>query len=125
MKTLYLLDDDKNKTFAGDTVRFNYGIPPVKVDAQIIERNNKLIALTPGHTPDECNLRSLRRYVGNWYKVNLNIETRIEKAKTLGWKKICSRRFPEQYHHPIMVRLFYTLASNRKQIFGKKFHNLI
>ncbi len=94
MKTLYLLDDDKNKTFAGDTVRFNYGIPPVKVDAQIIERDNKLIALTPGHTPNECNLRSLRRYVGNWYKVNLNIETRIEKAKALGWKKICSRRFP-------------------------------
>jgi len=70
MKRLVLLDDDKVPVKSGDTVRFNYGIPPAVVDAKIVQRRGQLIALTPGHDPAECNLRSLRRYVGNWYKEN-------------------------------------------------------
>jgi hypothetical protein len=70
MKRLYLFDDDGERVFAGDTVRFDYGIPPVVVDAKIVQRRGQLIALTPGHDPAECNLRSLRKYVGNWYKPN-------------------------------------------------------
>jgi hypothetical protein len=62
-------DDDGIPVKAGDTVRFNYGIPPVVVDAKIVQRSGQLIALTPGHDPAECNLRSLRKYVGNWYKI--------------------------------------------------------
>ena len=70
MNALVLLDDDRVPVRNGDTVRFNYGIPPVVVDANIMQRRGQLIALTPGHDPAECNLRSLRKYVGNWYKQN-------------------------------------------------------
>lgn len=65
-----MLDDDKQKVSSGDTVRFSYGIPPVLVKANLVQRGNKLIALTPGHDPTECNLRSLRKYVGGWFKHN-------------------------------------------------------
>jgi len=61
-------DDDGVKVQAGDTVRFNYGIPPVLVKAKLVQRGKQLIALTPGHNPVECNLRSLRRHVGSWFK---------------------------------------------------------
>ena len=67
---LVLLDDDRQPTQAGDTVCFSYGIPPVGVRAKIIRRGNSLIALTPGHAPAECNLRTLRKYVGSWFKQN-------------------------------------------------------
>lgn len=67
---LRLRDDDGKWVAAGDAVRFAYGIPPVSVDAPIIEREGRLIGLCPGHNPPEFNLRSLRRYVGNWYKQN-------------------------------------------------------
>jgi hypothetical protein len=62
----------------------------VGVDAPIIERDGKLIGLCPGHNPPEFNLRSLRRYVGSWYKQNMGItqresdeaaERRIAKAE--------------------------------------------
>jgi hypothetical protein len=65
---LVLLDDDFRPTSAGDTVRFIYGIPPVAVKARVIKRGRSLIALTAGHTPQECNLRTLRKYVGAWFK---------------------------------------------------------
>lgn len=60
-------DDDGKHVGPGDFIRFSYGIPPVAVKAKIIERDGKLIALTPGHKPDECNLKSLRRHVGQFY----------------------------------------------------------
>jgi hypothetical protein len=65
-----MLDDDGNLVSAGDTVRFNYGIPPVCVKAKLVQRGKQLIAMTPGHNPKECNLRSLRKYVGGWLKHN-------------------------------------------------------
>lgn len=40
----------------GDTIRFNYGIPPVSVNAEVIERDGILIMLTPGHSPEECTV---------------------------------------------------------------------
>tara|TARA_R110000822_G_C15046603_1_gene465925 strand:- start:47 stop:343 length:297 start_codon:yes stop_codon:yes gene_type:complete len=78
---IVLLDDDRTPTRAGDTVSFNYGIPPVAVRAKIVQRGRSLIALTPGHTPVECNLRTLRRYVGGWLKQNVSDQTRAEGAK--------------------------------------------
>lgn len=66
--TLFYMDDDRVPTRAGDVVQFSYGIPPVVVRAKIIQRGWSLIALTPGHTPSECNLRFLRRHVGGWFK---------------------------------------------------------
>jgi hypothetical protein len=65
---LVLRDDDGKRVQAGDSVRFCYGIPPVAVVAKIVTCDGRLIALTPGHTPDKCNLRTLRRAVGRWYK---------------------------------------------------------
>ena len=73
LDSVVLLDDDGVPVRAGDIVRFNYGIPPVVVDAQIVKRHGRLIALTPGHNPAECNLRTLRKYVGNWYKQNTKL----------------------------------------------------
>jgi len=65
-----MTDDDGNKVTAGDFVKFIYGIPPVSVRAKIIKRGKSLIALTPNHNPQECNLRSLRKYVGAWFKAS-------------------------------------------------------
>ena len=61
-------DDDGEFVYAGDKVQFSYGIPPVGVTGKVIERDGTLIVLTPGHKPKECKLRSLRRYVGAWWK---------------------------------------------------------
>lgn len=65
-----MLDDDGNRVSAGDSVRFSYGIPPVCVLAKVVQRGKQLIALTPGHNPTECNLRSLRKHVGGWFEHN-------------------------------------------------------
>ena len=70
MKRITLYDDDKKPVAAGDSVRFNYGIPPVAVTAKIVQRGKSLIALTPGHNPSESNLRSLRKYIGQWFAHN-------------------------------------------------------
>lgn len=64
-----MFDDDGKRVKAGDTVRFTYGIPLMCVKAKLVQRGNKLIALTPGYNPTECNLRSLRKYVGQWFKL--------------------------------------------------------
>lgn len=64
----YCIDDDGFRVRAGDRIFFSYGIPPVRVIAEIIERDGKLVALTPGHLPSECRLKSLRGYIGAWCK---------------------------------------------------------
>lgn len=69
MKNIYLLDCDKAQVSDGDSISFTYGIPPVKVIAKIREENGRLIGTCIGnHHPKEFNLRSLRSYVGEWYK---------------------------------------------------------
>lgn len=73
LDSVVLLDDDGVPVRAGDIVRFNYGIHPVVVNAKIVKRHGRLIALTPWDDPAECNLRSLRKYAGNWYKQNMAI----------------------------------------------------
>lgn len=70
LHAVVMLDDDGNRVSAGDVVRFSYGIPPVCVKAKLVQRGKQLIALTPEHNPKECNLRSLRKYVGAWFKHN-------------------------------------------------------
>jgi hypothetical protein len=67
----YHKDDDGKPTRAGDWITFSYGIPSVNVKAEIIDRNGKLYALTPGHSPSECRLNRLRKYVGQWYRKDL------------------------------------------------------
>ena len=65
---MYLKDDEGLTVMAGDKIRFSYGIPPVVVVADVVQRGKSLIVLCPGHNPPECNLRSLRKYVSCWYK---------------------------------------------------------
>lgn len=60
-------DSDGRLVGAGDRIEFTYGIPGVRVEADVVERDGRLIALTPGHSPAECSLRSLKRHVGNFY----------------------------------------------------------
>ncbi len=61
-------DSDGAKLKAGDTVIFSYGIPPLRVEAPLVEKNGKLVAITTGHTPNECEVKELIGYVGNIYK---------------------------------------------------------
>lgn len=61
-------DSDGAKLKAGDTVIFSYGIPPLRVEAPLVEKNGKLVAITKGHTPSECEVKELIGYVGNIYK---------------------------------------------------------
>ena len=68
-KMVVALDDDGIKVRPGDTIQFSYGIPPVQVRAKIVQRGRSLIALVADASPSECNLRSLRRHVGCWYRV--------------------------------------------------------
>ena len=62
-------DDDGVDVVAGDQVQFSYGIPPVRVVADVVEFRGNLTIITPkGHTPRLCLLRELRRHVGGWFK---------------------------------------------------------
>lgn len=65
----YCMDSDGHRTYAGDTILFSYGIPPVRVTAEIVNRNGKLVALTPGHSPSSCTLSRLKSCVGEWWKI--------------------------------------------------------
>lgn len=74
-------DDDGNFVRHGDQVRFSYGIPPVGVEADLVEEDGDLVALTPGHNPDRVALKSLRRFVGGWWKINTTDADRWSKFK--------------------------------------------
>lgn len=54
-----IVDDDGIEIVAGMRINFSYGIPPVGVHAEVIERAGKLIALTPGHHPAEAPLAEI------------------------------------------------------------------
>ena len=62
-----ILDSDGAEVTAGCCLSFSYGIPPVGVCAHVVERDGRLIALTPGHNPEETPVRGLRRYIGDFY----------------------------------------------------------
>lgn len=62
-----ILDSDGVEVTAGCTIHFGYGIPPVGVEAPVIERDGVLVALTPGHNPKECKVSSLMKHVGDFW----------------------------------------------------------
>ena len=64
------LDDDGFKVMAGDSITFCFGIPPVRVVARVERFNGRLYAMTPDHNPKRCELGTLRKYVGLFWKVN-------------------------------------------------------
>ena len=61
-------DDDGHTVRAGDKIHFSFGIPPLRVIAEVVDVGGRLFVLTPGLQPDSTNLRTLRRYVGGWRK---------------------------------------------------------
>lgn len=64
-----LRDSDGTEVKEGDILSFAYGIPPVPVLARVIERDGKLIALTPGHKPKECPVSQLEKHVCDFWVV--------------------------------------------------------
>ena len=61
-------DNDGEEVKAGDRIYFSYGIPPNRVEGTVIERDGKLILPTPGHTPTEATLTTIRRCTGGFWK---------------------------------------------------------
>jgi hypothetical protein len=55
----------------GDHIAFWFGIPQTKLTARVEQRGKTLVAVLTeiNYQPHECNLRSLRRQVGAWYKI--------------------------------------------------------
>jgi hypothetical protein len=60
-------DADGVEVREGDIIHFSYGIPPIGVNAPVIRRDGKLIAITAGHNPPECLVRMLERHVGYFW----------------------------------------------------------
>lgn len=67
-RRLVMLDDDGDEVTDRDEIVFSYGIPPVRVCAQVEDFEGELWALTPGHNPSRCRLSEIREYVGCFYK---------------------------------------------------------
>lgn len=65
---LGMKDSDGKTIKAGDTIVFSYGIPPLRVVAPVVLEDDKLVAITTGHTPSKCELKELKKYIGNFYK---------------------------------------------------------
>jgi len=63
-------DDDGEWVYEGDTITYSYGIPPLRVTAKIMNRSGTLWVLPNNRRYAECCLRSLRLYVGAWWKEN-------------------------------------------------------
>jgi len=61
-------DDDGEWVYAGDTITFSFGIPPVRVKARIMNRSGTLWVLPHNPRTEGCPLRALRGYVGAWWK---------------------------------------------------------
>ena len=64
-----LKDSDGVRVRAGDTITFSYGIPPVRVVAPVVSKNNRLMAITEGHNPSECPVSELMEHVGDFWVV--------------------------------------------------------
>lgn len=64
-----MTDSDGNPIVAGDRIAFVYGIPPVRAEGPIVDRDGELIVLTPDHNPTECRVADLEQHVGIFWKV--------------------------------------------------------
>lgn len=66
---LFDRDDDGRIVRAGHHVHTSYGIPPVRIEAKVVEMGGKLWALTPDHKPSKCTLANLRKYCGSFWRL--------------------------------------------------------
>jgi len=76
----FLRDDDGVPTRAGDLVTFSYGMPPIRAIGRIINQKGRLLVSTPGCNTERGCLRSLRHYVGEWYRLERVEEQKRETA---------------------------------------------
>lgn len=60
---------DGEKIREGDLVAFCYGIPPVRVEAIVTNKNGQLWLDTPGHKPGGGTLAFIDRHAGPIWKV--------------------------------------------------------
>ena len=63
-------DSDRRPVKAGDVIQFSYGIPPIRVYAKLTEEDGELVALTPGHDPEQETLKNVRKFCEHFYKVD-------------------------------------------------------
>ena len=68
MQPFIMRDDDGRLIADGDSIEFTYCIPPARVVGKVKQIGKTLVVLTPGNHPEQCNLRTLRKYVGSWYR---------------------------------------------------------
>lgn len=68
-RTQQVVDAEGNAVQAGDTVYFRYGIPPVRVEGVLFERDGELVMPTKGHNPEETTLTHLNRCGYEFWKV--------------------------------------------------------
>ena len=57
-------DADGEPIKAGDLVSISFGIPPMRVEGSLFERDGKLIMPTRGCNPSEATIGQLRTFVG-------------------------------------------------------------
>ena len=52
----------------GDTLLSSYGIPPRRIEAQVVRQmyggQDRLMVLTPGHSPERCTLATFMESMG-------------------------------------------------------------
>ena len=62
-------DEEGNEVHAGDKISFSYGIPPVRVEGVLFERDGRLVMPTPGHNPAEATLGDSRYHTSGFWKI--------------------------------------------------------
>jgi len=76
MKKPRYKDDNGEWVYVGDAIYFRFGIPPMKMQAKIESRDGSLWVVPIDDFYSPSPLRSLRGYVGEWYR---------EDSKTCTW----------------------------------------
>lgn len=75
-----LKDSDGNLINADGHLHFGYGIPPVSVYAQVIERNGRLVALTPGHNPESAPVATIVRDFDCWMEPHVPMKAALDDS---------------------------------------------
>ncbi len=75
-----LLDSNGVEIVAGCHIHFGYGIPPVPVYAEIVERGGRLVALTPGHKPASAPVATIVRYFECWVEPHVPMKAALDDS---------------------------------------------
>ena len=58
--------EENIEVYDGDIISFSYGIPPIRVNAEVKFIDGAFMVLTPGHRPEMSDLQNLYSYVGDF-----------------------------------------------------------